>query len=68
MSSDVCEKRSKEQQKAWGILPGSYAYMAPEVLQLQQCTESVDIFSLGTVLWELVTGESPQRGKNRPVR
>ena len=30
---------------------------APEVLMGSRCSEKVDIFSLGVVLWELVTGE-----------
>ena len=33
-----------------------------------RCSEKVDIFSYGVVLWELVTGESPVRGRLRPVR
>ena len=42
--------------------------MAPEVLTGSRCSAKVDIFSLGTVLWELVTGEQPNRGRNRAVR
>ena len=47
---------------------GTFAWSAPEVLMGGRCSEKVDIFSYGVVLWELVTGESPVRGRLRPVR
>ncbi len=45
-----------------------FLQQAPEVLMGGRCSEKVDIFSLGVVLWELVTGESPARGRLRPVK
>lgn len=28
----------------------------------------VDIYSFGTILWELITGDSPQRGRMRAIK
>lgn len=32
---------------------GTFAWAAPELLLNDKCTEKVDIFSLGVVLWEV---------------
>lgn len=45
-----------------GRVVGTLAWSAPELLMGQRCTEKVDIYSLGIVLWEIATGEVPQRG------
>ncbi|HWB82030.1 MAG TPA: serine/threonine-protein kinase [Nannocystaceae bacterium] len=38
-----------------GIVKGKYGYMQPEVLQGKKPDRRADIFSLGIVLWELLT-------------
>ena len=38
-----------------GVLKGKFAYMAPEVLRGRRADRRADIWSLGVVLWELLT-------------
>jgi eukaryotic-like serine/threonine-protein kinase len=45
-------------------LTGTLAYMAPEVIRGEQVTERSDLWSLGVVLYELITGDLPFRGRN----
>lgn len=40
---------------------GTVAWMAPEVIRTEKCSEKVDIWSYGVVLWELLTMEIPYR-------
>ncbi len=41
---------------AGGGLKGKYAYMSPEQVDGEEIDARSDIFGLGTVLWELITG------------
>lgn len=43
---------------------GSPAYMSPEQIREQQLTHQTDIFSLGIVLFQLLTGKLPFQGTN----
>lgn len=47
---------------------GTLAWSAPEVLAGRRCTEKADIYSYGVLLWEIVTGEGPVRGRMRSPR
>jgi serine/threonine-protein kinase len=49
-----------------GSLLGSPAHMAPELIDSGRVDERADIFSLGTVLYLLTTGELPFCGSNAP--
>lgn len=40
---------------------GTVAWMAPEVILHEPCSEKVDVWSYGVVLWELLTGEAPYK-------
>ncbi|KAG7197645.1 hypothetical protein KM043_016469 [Ampulex compressa] len=40
---------------------GTVAWMAPEIIRNEPCSEKVDIWSYGVVLWELLSGEVPYK-------
>jgi len=44
---------------------GSPAYMSPEQVQEKQLTHQTDIYSLGVVMYQLLTGKLPFQGSNR---
>ncbi|HEV3119154.1 MAG TPA: serine/threonine-protein kinase, partial [Gemmataceae bacterium] len=45
-----------------GAMVGTPGYMAPEQIRSQQATAAGDIFGLGAVLYECLTGQAPFRG------
>lgn len=47
-----------------GSVAGTLAYMAPEVFQGEQADPRADIYALGLVLWEALTGRSAFGGEN----
>jgi serine/threonine-protein kinase len=47
-----------------GMVKGKYAYMAPEQIVGETIDQRCDIWSMGVVLWECLTGEHLFRSKN----
>ncbi|KAF9595630.1 hypothetical protein IFM89_001503 [Coptis chinensis] len=46
-------------------LCGSPLYMAPEIMQLQKYDAKADLWSVGAILFQLVTGTTPYTGNNQ---
>eukprot|EP00891_Asterochloris_glomerata_P002164 jgi/Astpho2/2164/fgenesh1_pg.00040_%23_20_t len=57
---------SSHQQSSFQL--GTFEYTAPELLTGKRCNEKVDIYSLGVVLWEIITHEPPRRGQMRECK
>ncbi|GMI69749.1 autophagy-related protein 1c [Hibiscus trionum] len=46
-------------------LCGSPLYMAPEIMQMQKYDAKADLWSVGAILFQLVTGKTPFTGNNQ---
>ena len=53
----VASARQRLTSTATGEVKGKFAYMAPEQLDGQAVDRRADVFSLGIVLWESITGK-----------
>ncbi|MCZ7678600.1 MAG: serine/threonine protein kinase [Sandaracinaceae bacterium] len=50
-----------------GMLGGKLGYLAPEIVRAQPATHRIDLFALGIVLWEMLSGRRllPRRDRRR---
>lgn len=46
------------------VVRGKVAYMAPEQIEGQRARQAADVYAMGVVLWEVVSGERLFRGMN----
>jgi hypothetical protein len=56
--------RKAGQSTTDGNLKGKLAYMAPEYLRAQGVDRRLDVFAMGVVLWEALTGQRLFRGQS----
>ncbi|MBI4412111.1 MAG: serine/threonine protein kinase [Deltaproteobacteria bacterium] len=60
----VAKAHVKESHTESGVLKGKFAYMSPEQAEGESVDRRSDIFSAGTLLWELLTQERLFKRKN----
>lgn len=60
----IAKAKTKVSTTDSGVLKGKFAYMSPEHAEGEKLDDRTDIFSLGIILFELLTGERLFKGKN----
>jgi serine/threonine-protein kinase len=64
MDFGIARMRSSEVKTQTGMLLGSPRYMPPETFLGQRADGRSDIFSLGIILYEMLTGTAPFKGES----
>ncbi|MEO1270703.1 MAG: protein kinase, partial [Myxococcota bacterium] len=67
MDFGIAEIVDAQTMTATGTLLGSPAHMSPEMIEGHELDYRADIFSLGTVLYFVATGELPFSARNAPL-
>lgn len=60
----IAKAKTKVSTTDSGVLKGKFAYMSPEHAEGEKLDHRTDIYSLGVVLYELLTGQRLFKGKN----
>ncbi len=62
----IAKAKTKVSTTDSGVLKGKFAYMSPEHVEGERLDHRSDIFSLGIILYELLTGQRLFKGRNNP--
>ncbi len=60
----IAKARSRIHETAQGIIRGKACYLSPEQAECRELDGRSDIFSLGVVFFEMLTGKRPFEGEN----
>lgn len=63
----IAHETGAPEQTAGTMIRGTPAYLSPEQIKLEQTTPRSDIYALGVVLYEMLTGEHPFPGTSLNV-
>lgn len=65
MDFGIAKLLDGEQLTGDGLSPGTPGYMSPEIIRGRTIDGRSDIYTLGIILYEMVTGQRPFRGNSR---